>query len=356
MSAILLIVTACGTQEQGDLREPINDMTGLSGTENSYQESPNTEMPEAEQIQPDTTEIKLTFSDEIVFAMMDDSETTQAFLERLPLTLSMNRYGEREYYASIAELPENGQDIPDFENGDITYYTAGKSLAIFFGNEENSSQGDLIRMGKIISDLGVFDTMEENVSVKIETAYRQEGELMQEYDFSIFSNVELMGADLSVMSSEQTEVLYRQAMYCQAMTEADIDTMKELVSEDMVFTHMSGRQQTREEYFADVEDGSLLYFTIGIDGPVVEVDGDLASVTYTSVLNANAYGARGTYRMGGHTGLKRGMEAGFPSMNRIVKETETIEEKKEALNEKEIYGSYSVYITSGWKYGRVRKD
>lgn len=43
-------------------------------------------------------------------------------------------------------------------------------------------------------------------------------------------------------------------------------------------------------------------------------------------------------------------------MNRIVKETETIAEKKETLNEKEIYGSYSVHITSGWKYDRVRKD
>ena len=29
------------------------------------------------------------------------------------------------------------------------------------------------------------------------------------------------------------------------------------------------------------------------------VDGELASINYTSVLNANAYGARGTYRMSG---------------------------------------------------------
>lgn len=136
-------------------------------------------------------------------------------------------------------------------------------------------------------------------SVQIEITDSQEGEPMQEYDFSVFSNVELIGADLSAMSVEQTEILYRQAMYCQAMTDADIDTMRELVSEDMVFTHMSGRQQTREEYFADVEDGNLRYFTIGIDSPVVEVDGNFASVTYTSVLNANAYGASGTYRMGG---------------------------------------------------------
>ena len=62
---------------------------------------------------------------------------------------------------------------------------------------------------------------------------------------------------------------------------------------------MSGRQQTREEYFADIESGSLRYFTIGIDHPIVEVDGNTASITYTSVLNANAYGVRGTFRMSG---------------------------------------------------------
>lgn len=122
---------------------------------------------------------------------------------------------------------------------------------------------------------------------------------MADYDFSVFPNVELIGADLASMDAEQLLVLYQQARYCQAMTDADIDTMRETVPEDTVFTHMSGRQQTREEYFADVKSGALRYFTIGIENPVVEVDGDTASVTYTSVLNANAYGARGTYRMAG---------------------------------------------------------
>lgn len=122
---------------------------------------------------------------------------------------------------------------------------------------------------------------------------------MKAYDFSAFSNVEISGADLSSMSEEQLSVLYQQARYYQTMTNADIATMQEIVSEDMTFTHMSGKQQTREEYFADVEDGSLRYFTIGIENPVVEVNGDIASVTFTSVLNANAYGARGTYHMNG---------------------------------------------------------
>lgn len=118
-------------------------------------------------------------------------------------------------------------------------------------------------------------------------------------EFSIFSNVTITGIDLSTLTDEELDVLYIQAKYCQAMTDVDIETMREIVPEDMTFTHMSGMKQTREEYFADIADGSLNYFTIGIENPVVKVDGDRATVSFTSVLNANAYGARGIYRMKG---------------------------------------------------------
>ena len=83
------------------------------------------------------------------------------------------------------------------------------------------------------------------------------------------------------------------------MTDADIDTMREIVSKDMTFTHMSGMTQTREEYFSDIAIGKLNYFTIGIENPVIKVNGGKASITFTSVLNANAYGVRGTFRMKG---------------------------------------------------------
>ncbi len=119
------------------------------------------------------------------------------------------------------------------------------------------------------------------------------------YDFSAFTNVIITGAELSRLTDDELSVLYVQARYCQAMTDADVETMREIVSEDMTFTHMSGMKQTREEYFADIADGRLRYFTFGIEDPVIRVDGDKATVTFTSVLNANAYGARGTYRMKG---------------------------------------------------------
>ena len=119
------------------------------------------------------------------------------------------------------------------------------------------------------------------------------------YDFSVFPNVNISGIKLTSLTEEELQILYAQAMYCQAMTDADIETMRKLVSEDMVYTHMSGMQQTREEYFADIASGKLNYFTIGIEKPVIRVQGNQGQITYSSVLNANAYGARGTYRMKG---------------------------------------------------------
>ena len=215
----------------------------------------------------------------------------------LPLTITMNRYADREYYAALGELPENGAAIDDFENGDVTYYTDGKSLVIFFGNADTSSQDGLIRMGRIASDLSLFDTVGESEEVTISLSESEAD--MTDFDFSVFDNVEITGINVSELSEEEQAVLYQQARYCQAMTEADTETMIEITSPDMIFTHMSGRQQTRDEYFADIEDGNLQYFTIGIENPVVNISDNYASVSYTSVLNANAYGARGTYRIDG---------------------------------------------------------
>ena len=92
---------------------------------------------------------------------------------------------------------------------------------------------------------------------------------MIKYDFTVFPHVEITGIDLDSLTKEELSVLYQAARYCQAMTDKDIDTMQEIVSEDMAFVHMSGMRQTREEYFADVADGSLTYYTIGM----AELDG-----------------------------------------------------------------------------------
>ena len=49
------------------------------------------------------TEIELSFGDAVMTAALDDSETSRAFIKMLPLTLTMNRYADREYYAALGE-------------------------------------------------------------------------------------------------------------------------------------------------------------------------------------------------------------------------------------------------------------
>ena len=300
LSIVLLAVgmiasslAACGTveQESSSTQEQPSETAIESAQIDTAESSSNNE---ADTEQP---EIELSFGDTVMTAVLDDSETSRAFIKMLPLTLTMNRYADREYYAALGELPENGAVIDDFENGDVTYYTDGKSLAIFFGNADTSSQDGLIRMGRITSDLSLFDTVGESVEVTISLAESEPD--MTDFDFSVFNNVEITGINTSELSADEQAVLYQQARYCQAMTEADTETMREITSPDMIFTHMSGRQQTREEYFADIADGNLQYFTIGIENPVANINGSYASVSYTSVLNANAYGAIGTYRIDG---------------------------------------------------------
>ena len=143
------------------------------------------------------------------------------------------------------------------------------------------------------------DTIQAIEQTTESTAPGTAEETIMNFDFSAFTNVKISGADLSRLTDDELSVLCVQARYCQAMTDADINVMRKIVSEEMTFTHMSGLKQTREEYFADIESGRLNYFTIGIEDPVIRVNGVRATVTFTSVLNANAYGARGTYRMKG---------------------------------------------------------
>ena len=292
-AGMIVSLAACGKAERANTSAPESiPKSTMEPTQTENAQNDTGSEAVAEQ-----TVIRLAFGDTVMTAALDDSETSRAFIKMLPLTLTMNRYADREYYAALGELPENGAAIDDFENGDVTYYTDGKSLAIFFGNADTSSQDGLIRMGRITSDLSLFDTVGESVEVTISLSESEAD--MTGFDFSVFNNVEITGINTSELSADEQAILYQQARYCQAMTEADTETMAEITSPDMIFTHMSGRQQTREEYFADIESGALQYFTIGIENPVVNINGSYASVSYTSLLNASAYGARDTYRIDG---------------------------------------------------------
>ncbi len=119
------------------------------------------------------------------------------------------------------------------------------------------------------------------------------------YDFEKLPNVKITGIDIFSLDEKQSELLYTVARYCEAMCDADADAMREIVSEDMTFVHMSGKRQNREEYFDDIEKDRLRYYAIGIEDPVISIDGKDGTIVYTSILDADAYGVRGIFRIKG---------------------------------------------------------
>ena len=81
----------------------------------------------------------------------------------------------------------------------------------------------------------------------------------------------------------------------QAMIDKDIDSLNEIVLDGTTFRHMSGKIQTKEEYFDDIRRGRLDYQSYTISGEKATVNGDEAVLTARVILTANAYGAQGSW-------------------------------------------------------------
>ncbi len=100
---------------------------------------------------------------------------------------------------------------------------------------------------------------------------------------------------INILSNEEEIILNRYKEMQQAMVDKDIDKLNNVVKDGTTFTHMSGRTQTKEEYFEDIRNGSLDYQSYTIENPSVSIDGNKAILKAKVTLTANAYGAKGSY-------------------------------------------------------------
>lgn len=99
------------------------------------------------------------------------------------------------------------------------------------------------------------------------------------------------------MTDEEREVLQAYQTMQQAMIDKDIVMMRSLVSEDKTFTHMSGKKQTREEFFDEIRTGILNYYRSDIHNPEVTVEADKAILKATVTLRARVYGISGSWTL-----------------------------------------------------------
>ena len=101
--------------------------------------------------------------------------------------------------------------------------------------------------------------------------------------------------NISNLTNDEEMVLNRYKEMQQAMVDKDIDKLNKIVKDGTTFTHMSGKTQTKEEYFEDIKTGALDYQSYTIEDPKVTIDGNKAILKARVTLTANAYGAQGSY-------------------------------------------------------------
>ncbi len=84
----------------------------------------------------------------------------------------------------------------------------------------------------------------------------------------------------------------------QGMIDKDINLLDSLTADDIAFVHMSGKTQTKSEYFDEIKNGTLNYFKselVKLDD--ISIKGNVATINGETALTARVYGISGTWTL-----------------------------------------------------------
>ncbi len=107
------------------------------------------------------------------------------------------------------------------------------------------------------------------------------------------------------MTKEEREVYSAYDAINNAMIKKDRVAMERYFDEKLLFTHMSGKKQTREEFIGEIMDGTLNYFKVDTKDFSISVNGDTAHMKVTHTLTAKVYGISGSWTMSGDYTYKK---------------------------------------------------
>ncbi len=114
--------------------------------------------------------VSITIGEHKLSGVLNNTNEAKEFIKMLPVTVSMHGYGGREYYGEINDrISTEGHGNLSFENGDITYCPTNYTVAIFYSQTNNPNLTmEVYKMGKVTSDLSVFENLENNIDVRFE--------------------------------------------------------------------------------------------------------------------------------------------------------------------------------------------
>lgn len=79
------------------------------------------------------------------------------------------------------------------------------------------------------------------------------------------------------------------------MVSADTAGLSTLLTDDFHLIHMTGYDQPRAQWLADIQSGRMRYFSSTEEEVTVHIDGDTARLRGRNRVSAEIWGARGTW-------------------------------------------------------------
>jgi len=118
--------------------------------------------------------IKITIGDRTLTASLSNSNTAKHFLMKLPIKITMDRWGE-EYYGDCGLMvnrePEARQEM---EPGELAIWPDGSALCIFFGptpasiDEKPRAISPVNPIGRIEGDFSFLKSLPRTILVNLE--------------------------------------------------------------------------------------------------------------------------------------------------------------------------------------------
>ena len=115
------------------------------------------------------TKILLHFGDTVIPGVLNDSETAQALIAKLPYTQHMSRYSH-DFCGVTEDLPYNEEEEHyGWLNGDIDYATDAPYFTILFEDQDESEiYGSQVNIGVITCPLAEIAALNGSYDVLIE--------------------------------------------------------------------------------------------------------------------------------------------------------------------------------------------
>jgi len=104
-------------------------------------------------------QIKITLGEREVEAWLNETDTATRLLEILPITSTVNLWGDEIYFSILLEAElENAREVVNL--GDIAYWPPGKAMCIFLGMTPVSTAKE-IRPASPVNVIGGIDEVKK---------------------------------------------------------------------------------------------------------------------------------------------------------------------------------------------------